>query len=429
MADFLVTNATDIDGEAIDIVVRDGTIERKVKTGEVDVDAFESERHYDANGRLVTPTLTEPHTHLDAALTAGTPRWNETGTLAEGWQIWEELREETTKEDIKDRAAQTIRWFVANGVTRVRTHVDTTYPELTGVTALVELKEELADIVDLQLVAFPMSGLFSAAGDQNEDLLKESLEMGVDVVGGIPHNEPTREDGVKEVETVVDIAKQYGRPLDLHIDETDDPQSRFTGVLASKARKLGVGDRTTASHATAMHSYSNSYANKLISLISDSGMSVVTNPPVNAVLQGRYDDYPRRRGHTRVDELREADVAVGIGQDDVMDGWFHYGDGDPLTATFILLHFAHMHGRDAVPELWEMTTEANAEIFGEKDYGLHEGAEGSLVVYDSTTPFDTLRVRPARTLVLKEGEPVARTEPSTTEVYQGDEEFDVDFHR
>jgi len=253
--------------------------------------------------------------------------------------------------------------------------------------------------------------------------------MGADVVGAIPHNEHTREDGVDSVQLAMDLAESYGRPADLHIDETDDPGSRFTEVLASEAIKRDIGERVTASHTTAMHSYPNSYAAKVTALLAESGIDVVTNPPDNAVLQGRYDDYPRRRGHTRIDELREAGVTVGLGHDSVMDPWYHYGRGDPLDAAFILVHYAHMNGRGDVEPIWDMLTAANASVFGVDDYGLSVGADGSLVVYDAPDPFNALRTRAPRTLVLKEGREISRTEPASTHVVRDEGDRSVDFQR
>lgn len=427
MSRYLVTNATSLGGEAIDITIEEGKIARLSSAGNADWESFASENRYDADGRLVTPSLTEPHIHLDATLTAGEPSWNRTGTLAEGIEIWAERKRSLTVDDVQRRAERTITWLVSHGITRVRTHVDTTEESLVGVEALLNLKEEVSDLVDLQVVAFPQDGVFTRA--DNEDLLREALEMGADVVGGIPHKEHTREDGVKDVHTAVDLAERYDLPLDLHIDETDDPQSRFTEVLASEATKRGIGDRTTASHTTAMHSYSNAYANKLISLIAESGVSVVTNPLDNAVLQGRYDEYPRRRGHTRIDQLHAADVTVGLGHDSVVDPWYHYGVGDPLDAAFVLLHYAHMSGRDDVGTLWKMLTSANADIFDVADYGLESGCEGSLVVYDAEAPFDALRTRAPRTRVINRGNEVARTEPATATVRRGDDNLPVTFER
>ncbi|WP_372912463.1 cytosine deaminase [Salinigranum sp.] len=425
--DYVVTDATTLDGERVDVEIRAGRIDRVVPAGEGDPTGFDADRRHDAAGRLVTPPLVEPHLHLDATLTAGDPRWNETGTLAEGIRIWAERKQSLEKAEVKARATQALEWMAANGITRVRTHADTTEETLTGVEALLELREEVSDLVDLQVAAFPQDGVFTRP--DHEDLLREAMEMGCDLVGGIPHNEHTREDGVASVETAMDLAERYDAPVDLHIDETDDPGSRFTEVLASEALKRGMGDRTTASHTTAMHSYSNAYADKLVSLLAESGVSVVTNPPDNSVLQGRYDDYPRRRGHTRIDQLHDAGVTVALGHDSVMDPWYHYGVGDQLDAAFVLLHYAHMSGRGDVETLWQMLTTANAAVFGATEYGLAEGNEGSLVVYDSPDPFNALRTRAARTVVVKEGRVVAETEPRETVVRRSDGERQVDFHR
>ena len=427
MTEYVVQNARTLDGSVVDVEIRDGRIDRLTSAGDADAGSFDRDRRFDADGCLVTPPLIEPHLHLDATLTAGEPAWNRSGTLAEGIDIWADKKRSLTVEGVKQRASRTIEWLAAHGITRVRTHADTTELTLTGVEALVELRDETADLVDLQIVAFPQDGLLTA--ESHLDRFREAIRMGADIVGGIPHNEYTRDDGVESVKTVVDIAERHDLALDLHIDETDDPGSRFTEVLAAEALKRGLGARVTASHATAMHSYPNAYADKLIRLVARSGMSVVTNPPDNAVLQGRYDGYPRRRGHTRIDQLREAGVTVGLGHDSVMDPWYHYGVGDQLDAAFVLLHYAHMSGRDDGNALWEMLTEANASVFGVDDYGLEEGAEGSLVVFDSPDPFNALRTRAARTLVLRNGRRIAQTDPGETIVRRKDDERVVDFHR
>lgn len=425
MSTLLIENGRLRDGSARDVLVVDDRIERVAAAGSIERSVDE---RYDADGRLVTPTFTEPHLHLDATLTAGEPRWNETGTLSEGIAVWAEYKETLTEADVLDRAEQCVEWLAANGVTRVRTHADTTEETLSGLRALLELRDRVADLVDLQVVAFPQDGVFTDS--RHSDLLEEAMDLGADLVGAIPHNEHTREDGVASVQLAMDLAEEYGRPVDAHIDETDDPGSRFTEVLASEAIKRGIGDRVTASHTTAMHSYPNAYASKVVGLLADSGVSVITNPPDNAVLQGRYDDYPRRRGHTRIDQLREAGVTVGIGHDSVMDPWYHYGRGDPLDAAFVLLHYAHMSGHGDVATLWEMLIEANASIFGDEPEPVREGAPASLVVFDAPDPFNALRTRAPRTLVVHRGDPVARTAPAETVVTRGDgERRDVDFHR
>jgi cytosine deaminase len=434
VSEYIVTNASPVGadgdhGSAVDIEISDGRIDRIVPAGDGDPGAFDESRRFDADGRLVSPPLVESHTHLYAALTAGIPRWNQTGTLEEGWRLWNETKDELTKADYKRRAKKVARWFAANGVTRVRTHIDVNSNEqvFEGIEAMLEVREELEGFVDVQIVAFPM-GCLHTGDEALLERFERSLEMGLDVVGGIPHREHIREDGTEHVRTVLDMAEKFDCQADLHIDETDDPGSRNTGVLASETLKRGLGSRVTASHTTALHSYPNAYADKLVRLMGESGLNVVTNPMANAVLQGRYDDYPRRRGHTRIDELREQGVTVGIGQDDIVDHFNSYGDGDPLKAAFVLVHYAHMNGKEDAGVLWNMLLEGNAEVFGVDDYGLEEGNEGSLVVYDAADPFDALRTQPVRPLVLRDGEPIATSERSSV-VRQHGEEVTVDFGR
>ncbi|WP_160135751.1 cytosine deaminase [Halococcus salsus] len=421
MARYLVQNAQLLDGDVVDIEIEDSDVASLNPAGSSDPESYSSDNQYDAEERLVTPSLTEPHLHLDATQTAGGPRWNRSGTLTEGIEIWGERKQSITKQDVKDRALKTIKWLVSHGTTRIRTHADTTEETLTGVEALCELREEVADLVDLQVVAFPQDGILT--DESHEDLLRDAIDVGVDLIGGIPHRELTPEDGAASVKIAADLAERHELPVDLHIDETDDPNSRFTEVLASEALKRDIGDRVTASHATAMHSYSNAHAQKVISMLSESGVSVITNPLANIVLQGRYDDYPRRRGHTRVDELRAAGVTIGIGHDSVLDPFYHYGTGDQLDAAFMLIHYLHMNGYQDVADVWEMLTTENATVFSDDDYGLEPGSDGSLVVYDAMSPFDALRTRAPRTLVLRSGHEVARTEPQQTTVrHAGDSE-------
>jgi cytosine deaminase len=431
VSEYIVTNATTVGPGAgsapVDIEIRDGRLDRILPAGEGDPDAFDTSQQFDAAGRLVSPPLIESHTHLYCALTAGIPRWNETGTLEEGWRLWNETKADIGKEDYKRRAKKVAGWFAANGITRVRTHIDVNSSEqaLDAVEAMIEVREELAGFVDLQVVAFPMGCLYTE-DERLVDRTERALEMGLDVVGGIPHREHIREDGVEHVRTVLDLAEAYDTQADLHIDETDDPQSRYTGVLASETLKRGLGSRVTASHTTALHSYSNAYADKLVRLMGESGLNVVTNPMANAVLQGRYDDFPKRRGHTRIEALREQGVHVGIGQDDVVDHFNSFGDGDPLKAAFVLVHYAHMNSKRDVDTIWNMLLEGNAAVFGVDDYGLEEGNEGSLVVYDAETPFDAVRTQPVRPLVLRDGEPIAQSQRSSV-VYPDGEESTVDF--
>ncbi|RJT07476.1 amidohydrolase family protein [Halococcus sp. IIIV-5B] len=430
MSDYIVANGTTLEGDSVDIEIADGYIEGILPAGKGNWGAYDADQRFDAEGRLVTPPLVEPHTHIFNSLSEGRPNKNQQGTLEQGWRTGELNREGRTKESVKARARRVISWFATYGITRVRTHLNVSDAEAsryTSAEAMLEIRAEFAGTVELQLVGVPSPGF--ARDEALYDRLETMLEMGIDVVGGWPHREDTREKGIAHVQAALELAEEYDRPVDLHIDETDDPHSRYTEVLASMANDLGIGERVTASHTTAMHSYPNAYADKLRRLLAKSGVSVITNPLSNAVLQGRYDDYPRRRGHTRVDELSEAGVTVGVGQDDISDSANPYGDGDPLKMLYHFAHFAHKNRLDDAADLWEMLTENNAEVYGLdlEEYGIDVGNEGSLVVYDSDTAFDAIRTIAPRNLVLSYGNPLATTERTASVTYNDDEE--VDFSR
>ena len=371
----------------------------------------------DAAGGLVTPSLIEPHIHLDAVLTVGDPRYNATGSLFEGIEIWGERVKTLTHDDVKRRANQAIKWMLAHGVTHIRTHVDVCDPSLTALRALLEVREAWRSVVTIQIVAFPQQGIYSFP--DGEALMVKAMEMGVDVVGGIPHYEWTREYGERDVKTVLRLAKEYGRQADLHCDETDDDQSRFLELVAAETIRLGLQDRVTASHTTAMHSYSNAYAYRLIRWMRRAGVHIITNPLDNAVLQGRFDAYPIRRGFTRVKELLANGINVCIGHDSIMDPWYPLGVGDPIQACFVMVHYGQMSGYDELNTLLDMVTTRAAACFGLTDYGLAEGRRADLVVFNAPTPMDVVRTIAPRTAVISRGRVVARTAPARSEVILG----------
>jgi len=299
--------------------------------------------------------------------------------------------------------------------------VDVCDPELTAVRALLELRQEIGDQIVLQLVAFPQQGIFSFDG--GEELMKRAVDMGVDVVGAIPHYELTREYGERSVKFAMSLAADKGLRVDIHCDETDDDHSRFTEVMAAETIRLGMGGRVTASHTTAMHSYNNAYAYRLINNLKRAQMHMVTNPLDNSVLQGRFDGYPIRRGHTRVKELLAAGVNVCIGHDSVMDPWYPLGYGDPLQAAFVLAHYGQMSGHNELRTLIDMITFNPASALGLQDYGLLPGNRADLCAFAAPTEMDAIRLVAPRKLVLRAGKVVARTEPAhTTVVWDGREE-------
>jgi len=382
-------------------------------------------REIDATGDLVTPALIETHIHLDAALTVGQPRHNRTGSLFEGIEIWGERVKSLTHDDVKRRATTALKWMLANGVTYVRTHVDVCDPSLTALQALLEVREEVADVITLQIVAFPQQGIYSFPN--GEQLMTRALEMGADVVGGIPHYEWTREYGERDVRTALRLAAEYDRQADLHCDETDDDQSRFLELLAAETIRLGLQGRVTASHTTAMHSYNNAYAYRLIRWVRHAGVHFITNPLDNAVLQGRFDSYPIRRGFTRVKELLANGINVCIGHDSIMDPWYPLGVGDPLQACFVMVHYGQMSGRDELATMLDLVTTRAAACFGAEDYGLEVGKRADLVVFDAPTAVDAVRTLAARRVVISRGRVVAETRPARSTVHWNGKDEEIRF--
>ena len=379
-------------------------------------------REFDAAGRLVSPPFIDAHVHLDAVLTVGQPRYNSSGTLLEGIQIWSERKPSLTREDVRSRVLEEIRWEVAQGTLHIRSHVDVCDPALTALRALIEVREEVHDICDLQLVAFPQDGIRSFP--HGRELMRKAMELGCDLVGGIPHYEWTRDMGVEDVHYAFALAKEFNRDIDCHCDETDDPLSRFTEVMAADTLQQGWQGRVTASHCTAMHSYDNAYAFKLIRLLAGAQVNVVANPFDNVVLQGRFDTYPKRRGITRVKELLAAGVNVALGHDSIMDPWFPLGRGDMLAAAQLALYLCHMSGYEEINDVFDLITTNAAKTLRIQDrYGIEEGKPADFLVLDAPTAFEALRLLPARLHVYKNGREVANTLPERSMVKRsGDEE-------
>ncbi|HYL41905.1 MAG TPA: cytosine deaminase, partial [Ktedonobacteraceae bacterium] len=390
----------------VDIAVKDG---RFVKIAG-DLSSDNAPEELDAAGRLVVPPFIDAHVHLDAVLTVGQPRYNATGTLLEGIQIWSERKPSLTREDVKRRVLEEIGWEVAQGTLHIRSHVDVCDPHLTALRALIEVREEVRDICDLQLVAFPQDGILSFP--HGRELMREAMELGCDVVGGIPHYEWTRDMGVEDVHYVFDLAKEFNRDIDCHCDETDDPHSRFTEVMAADTLQQGWQGRVTASHCTAMHSYDNAYAFKLIRLLARAQVNVIANPFDNVVLQGRFDTYPKRRGITRVKELLAGGVNVALGHDSIMDPWFPLGRGDMLAAAQLALYLCQMSGYEEINDVLDLITTNAAKTLRIQDaYGIEEGKPADFLVLDAPSAFEALRLVPVRLHVFKAGREVARTSP------------------
>lgn len=387
-----------------------------------------SQEILDAAGSLVSAPFIEPHIHLDTTLTAGEPEWNQSGTLFEGIQRWAQRKETLTHEDVKTRAKTALKWQMAQGIQHVRTHVDVTDPSLTALKALLEVKEEMADYVDLQLVAFPQEGINSYPS--GAELMEEALKMGADVVGGIPHFEFTREYGVASMKTAFDLAEKYDRLVDIHCDEIDDEQSRFVEVVAAEAYERGLGSRVTASHTTAMGSYNDAYTYKLFRLLKLSNINFVANPLVNIHLQGRFDTYPKRRGITRVKELLEAGLNVSFGHDDIFDPWYPLGTGNMLQVLHMGIHVSQLMGYEQIVNSFDLITTNSAKTLNiDEKYGIEEGKPANLIILDAENEYEAIRRQAAVKYSVRNGKIIAETKPSQTSVVFGEEKMNVDFHK
>lgn len=365
-----------------------------------------------ARGGLAIPPFIEPHIHLDTTQTAGEPHWNQSGTLFEGIERWAERKALLSHEDVKARAWKTLKWQIANGIQFVRTHVDVSDPTLTALKAMLEVKQEVAPWVDLQIVAFPQEGILSYPN--GEALLEEALQLGADVVGAIPHFEFTREYGVESLHIAFALAKKYNRPLDIHCDEIDDEQSRFVETVAALAHKESMGPRVTASHTTAMHSYNGAYTSRLFRLLKLSGINFVANPLVNIHLQGRFDDYPKRRGITRVKELLAADINVCFGHDDVFDPWYPLGTGNMLQVLHMGLHVCQMMGYGQINDGLKLITHNSARTFGLNDYGIATGNPANLVILPVENGFEAVRTQSPVRWSIRQGRVIATTQLAQT---------------
>lgn len=368
----------------------------------------------DAAGNLVVPPFVEPHIHLDATLTAGEPAWNMSGTLFEGIERWAERKALVTREDTKTRAKKTIDMLVEHGIQHVRTHVDVTDPTLAALKAMLEVREETRHLIDLQIVAFPQEGIESYRGGR--ELMAEAIALGADVVGGIPHFENTREQGVSSIRFLMDLAERTGCLVDVHCDETDDPQSRFLEVLAEEARVRGMGERVTASHTTAMGSWDNAYCSKLFRLLKLSRINFVSCPTESIHLQGRFDTFPKRRGLTRVAELDRAGLNVCFGQDSIVDPWYPLGNGNILRILEAGLHICHMLGYADLQRALDLVTGNSAKTLhlGER-YGLEVGRPANLLILSADSDYELLRSQGHALVSIRDGEILMRRTPARIE--------------
>ncbi len=423
MFDLIIRNANLPDGrQGFDIGLAGG----KIAAIEKSIAATAGEE-IDVSGRLVSPPFCDPHFHMDATLSLGLPRMNVSGTLLEGIALWGELRPLLTKEALVERALRYCDLAVAQGLLYIRSHVDTSDPRLVTAEALLEVKEKVAPYIDLQLVAFPQDGYYRAPDGVSS--LERALDMGIGIVGGIPHFERTMEDGARSVEALCRIAADRGLPVDMHCDETDDPLSRHIETLAAQTVRFGLKGRVAGSHLTSMHSMDNYYVSKLIPLMAEAEINVIPNPLINIMLQGRHDTYPKRRGMTRVRELMAAGLNVSFGHDCVMDPWYSMGSGDMLEVGHMAIHVAQMAGIDDKRKIFDALTVNSAKTMGLEGYGLETGCKADLVVLQAADVTEALRLKPNRLFVIKAGKVIAKTAPRVGELFLAGRPASIDMAR
>ena len=401
MFDLIVKGGTLPDGQVSDV----GILGDKI-TAIGSLGTAEAGQVIDASGDLVSPPFVDPHFHMDATLSYGLPRINASGTLLEGIGLWGELKQVMAQDDIIARALNYCDWAASMGLLAIRSHVDTCDDRLLGVEALLEVREQVKDYIDLQLVAFPQDGFYRDPTARKNTI--RALDMGVDVVGGIPHFERTMSEGATSVKELCEIAAARGLQVDMHCDESDDPHSRHIENLAYETQRLGLNGRVAGSHLTSMHSMDNYYVSKLLPLIAEAEINVISNPLINIVLQGRHDTFPKRRGLTRVKEMLVMGINVGWGQDCVLDPWYSLGTADMLDVAFMGLHVAQMTSPADMRTCFDMITVNNAKTMGLKDYGLRIGAKASLVVLDANNPIEALRLRATRLCVVANGRIISK---------------------
>lgn len=370
----------------------------------------------DCAGKMVLPPFVESHVHLDTCLTAGRPRWNLTGTLFEGIQCWEEYKPFLTKQEVKERVNKAIRMQASNGIQYVRTHVDINDPKLTALEAILELREEVRDYMDIQIVAFPQYGILSYP--KGAELLEQALKMGADAAGAIPHFEFTREYSVESLNICFDLAQKYNKLIDVHCDEIDDEASRGLETLATRAYETGMKDMVTASHTTAMHSYNNAYVIRLMRILKLSDINFVANPCVNVHLGGRADTYPKRRSMTRVKELTDEGINVSFGSDDIFDPWNPLGNAKMRDQVFMGLYTGHMLGYDEIVNSYRfVTTNAARTLHLGDDYGIAEGKDANFVILDAKDWYDALNYDAPILRNYRKGKLIASTAPVHKQVF------------
>ena len=419
MSDLLIKNARLNNGTIQNILILDELVADIGK-----IEEYNDIPSIDAKGYFVTTPFVDSHFHLDATLSYGIPRVNQSGTLLEGIKLWGELKSNLTADALKDRARKLCKWAIAKGTLAIRSHVDITDPSLLAVEAMLDIKNEFRAWLDLQLVAFPQDGLIRSNSRSN---LKRALDLGVEVVGGIPHFERTMDEGKESIKYLCELAAAKGLQVDMHCDESDDPMSRHIEELTKETIRLGLEGKVAGSHLTSMHSMDNYYVSKLLPLMCEAEISVIANPLINITLQGRHDTYPKRRGLTRISEQMTAGLTVALGHDCVMDPWYPLGSQDMLDVAHMGLHVAQMTGAEQMKKCFDAITYNPAKILGLEGYGLKKGYKGDMVILQCLNEIEAIRLRPARLYVIRAGKVLSSTKEVQYDLDLSGEKSTTDF--
>jgi cytosine/creatinine deaminase len=360
----------------------------------------------DAEGRIAVPGFVEPHIHLDKALISERAPFNVSGTLTEAIEILWSIKRNYTVDEIAERASRVLARAIENGILRLRTHVDV---DPIGGTrpaeGLIRARDRFRDLIDVQIVAFPQEGIVKSPG--TEALMRDVMKLGVDVAGGMPFNETSPADSRRHIEIVFDIAKEFNADIDMHVDETDDPSARTLEILAELTIVNGWQGRVTAGHTCALASYPRDYADHVIARLKEADINMIANPATNLMLQGRLDDYPKRRGVTQVKELLAAGVNVACGQDCVHDTFYPFGQNDPLEIAFLLCHAAHMSQPGEIHTVMDMVTRNGAKAMRAPGFEVAVGAVADLVVLEARDAREAFATRLPRRWVIRKGRLVA----------------------
>jgi cytosine deaminase len=363
----------------------------------------------------VVPPFVDSHLHLDYVYTLSEMDGAQSGTLFEAIELWPEYKKTMTVEGVKRLALRGIKDEMSHGVQYIRTHIDVTDPKFTGLKAMLELREELKDKVQIQIVSFPQNGMYTYKG--GVELVEEGLRMGADAVGGIPHYEPAREYGEKSIRDIVNLAKKYDKLIDVHCDETDDVMSRFVELLNALVLMEDIGIRTTASHTCSFGSADNSYAYRMIDLFKKSKLNFTSLPTENLYLQGRQDTYPKRRGLTRIKEFVENGINVALGQDSINDPWYPAGNGNHMIILDNGIHAAQLMSPDDMETNLDLITYNGAKCLNIQDsYGFEPGKPANFIVLNGDGPFDVIRNRADVLASVRGGEFLFLKKPQEYEV-------------